>query len=227
MMTHSKIEQIFSFAQTVVFKRAGRIFPTNSLKGIMDIGFVVFEKVGCKFDIISSLYLKFYQEIVAKELAMAHVHPLDHVLVIGSGSLPATPALLAVNTKATVVSIDRDRAAVKQATKYVKAHRLARTLSIDHADGLHYPVERFNVIFVLYGVKQPELILEYLGEHCHDATRIILRTITDSQGTITDKTINLAHHFIIHDKIQTDTLGSMTSFLLQKKPAPPHHTLII
>jgi spermidine synthase len=227
MMAHSTIERIFSFAQTVVFKHAGKKFSTHSLKSIMDVGFAVFEKVGCKFDVVSSLYLKFYQEIVAKELAMAHVHPSDHVLVIGSGSLPATPALLAMNTKAAVVSIDRDRTAVKQATRYVKSHRLRRNLSIDHADGLHYPVERFDVIFVLYGVKQPNLILEYLAEHCHDATRIILRAITDSRGVITDKRINLNHLFIIRDSIQTDTLGSMTSFLLQKKPTPPHHTLII
>jgi precorrin-6B methylase 2 len=211
----------------VVFKRAGKIFPTNSLKAVMDIGFVVFEKIGCKFDIISSLYLKFYQEIVTKELAIAQVHPSDHVLVIGSGALPATPVLLAKNTKATIVSIDHDKSAVAQATHYVKTHHLGRMLSIDHADGLHYPVERFNVIFVLYGVKEPELLLQYLAEHCHDATRIILRTITDEQGMITNKKINLTDHFLIRDKIQTDTLGSMTSFLLQKKPTSLHHTVII
>lgn len=226
-MSMSMMERKLSFVQTIVFKHIGKKFPTNALKGLMDSLFVIVEKVGCKFEVVSSLYLKLYQDIVSKELAMVHVSPQNHVLVIGGGSLPATPALIAMNTKAVVVSIDHDRTAVKDATRFVKSHHLGRTLFIEYADGLHFPVERFNVIFILYGVKQPDLLLEYLAEHCHDTTRIVLRAITDEKGMITDHKISISTHFLVRDQMQTDSLGSMTSFLLQKKPVSQHHTLVI
>lgn len=226
-MSTSMMERKLSLIQTIVFKHIGKKFPTNTLKGLMDALFVIVEKVGCKFEVVSSLYLKLYQDIVSKELTMVHVSPQDHVLVIGGGSLPATPALIAMNTKATVVSIDHDRTAVADATRFVKSHHLGRTLLIEYADGLHFPVERFNVIFILYGVKQPNLLLEYLAEHCHDTTRIVLRAIADAKGMIADRTINISTHFLVRDQTRTDMLGSITSFFLQKKSVSQHHTLVI
>jgi protein-L-isoaspartate O-methyltransferase len=215
-MAMSLIERKFSFLQTIVFKHLGRKFSTNKLKGIMDIAFILFEKVGCKFEVLSSMYLQMYQDIVAKELALVPLSKDDRVLVIGSGSLPATPVLIAQHTQAKIVSIDKDLVAVKQATMYVKTHHLDHQLSIHYAQGTEFPVEGFTVIFLLYGVKLPQPLLEYLADHINTNTRVILRTITDAQGNIKVSTIDLTR-FQVKERIHTASLGSFDSFLLLKK----------
>jgi precorrin-6B methylase 2 len=216
-MSQSRLKQVFSLLQTIVFKQIGNKIPTNSLKNLMDIAFILFEKIGSKFESISSLYLRLYEDIVLKELSIARLTKDDTVLVIGSGSLPATPVLIAQNTSTKIISIDKDPAAVTAATTYVKNHHLEDKLTIVYADALTYPMERYTVIFVLYGVKHPGEFLTSLALRIHPDTRVIFRTITDAQGKIADKTINLAVHFHVKEHVHTESLGSVDSFLLTKK----------
>jgi hypothetical protein len=216
-MSTSILERLFSVLQKLIFKQIGNRMPTNALKNVMDLVFVLFEKVGCKFEVISEIYLKLYHEIVIKEIILAQISSHDRVLIIGSGSLPATPALIAQNTHAQIVSIDKDCTAVKEATRYVNIHHLEQMLTIECADGLTYPVELFTVIVVLYGVKQPAMMLSYLASHIDQNTRVVYRTITDSQGRVTDKTLDISQYFFIKERVHTETLGSFDSFLLTKK----------
>jgi len=217
LMSTSILERLFSTLQKIIFKQIGKKIPTNALKNIMDLFFMLFEKVGCKFEVISEIYLKLYQEIVTKEITMAQISDQDRVLVIGSGSLPATPAIIAQNTHAQTISIDKDCTAVKEAMQYVTAHHLEQTLSIQYANGLTYPVGEFTVIVVLYGVKQPTELFSHLADHIDQKTRVIYRTITDTHGRIKDKTLDISQHFLIKNQIHTETLGSLESFLLMKK----------
>ena len=216
-MSTSILERLFSTLQKVIFKQIGKKITTNALKNIMDLFFMFFEKVGCKFEVISEIYLKLYQEIVTKEIAMAQISDQDRVLVIGSGSLPVTPAIIAQNTHAQTISIDKDCTAVKEAMRYVTAHHLEETLSIQYANGLTYPAGEFTVIVVLYGVKQPTELFRHLADHIDQKTRVIYRTITDTQGRIKDKTLDISLHFFIKNQIHSETLGSFDSFLLMKK----------
>jgi uncharacterized membrane protein len=216
-MSTSILERLFSILQKIIFKQIGKKIPTNALKNIMDLFFMLFEKVGCKFEVISEIYLKLYQEIVIKEIIMAQISDQDRVLVIGSGSLPATPVIIAQNTHAQTISIDKDCTAVKEAMHYVTAHHLEQTLSIQYANGLTNPVDQFTVIVVLYGVKQPTELFSHLADHIDQKTRIIYRTITDTHGRIKDKTLDISQYFLIKNQTHTETLGSLDSFLLMKK----------
>lgn len=216
-MATSMLERLFSTLQILIFKQVGKKITTNALKNIMDFFFIIFEKVGCKFEVISGIYLKLYQEIVAEEAAMAQITSQDKVLVIGSGSLPATPVLIARNTQAQTTTIDKDCKAVKEASQYVKNHHLETLLSVECADGFTYPLEQFTVIVVLYGVKHPAEMLNQLASRISQNTKVIYRTITDPQGKITDKTLDLSGYFHIKDHVHTETLGSFDSFLLTKK----------
>ena len=216
-MSTSKLEGLFLVLQNLIFKQIGKKIRTNALKTIMDVFFIIFEKVGCKFDIISNIYMLLYQEIVTKEITVAQISSQDRVLVIGSGSLPATPALIVQNTHARTISIDKDCNAVKEAIQYVKNHQLDDLLSIQCADGLTYPLEQFSIILVLYGVKKPAEMLRHLANNIDRNTRVLYRTITDSHGKIMDKTIDLSEGYQIKDHIHSETLGSFDSFLLIKK----------
>lgn len=216
-MAASLLERLFTLFRVLIFEKIGRKITTNAFKNVMDLFFIVFEKVGCKFEVISNIYLKLYTEIVTKEVTMAQISSTDSVLVIGSGSLPATPVLIARGTKAKTTTIDKDCRAVKEAVQYVKNHHLEHILSIECADGFTYPLERFNVIVVLYGVKHPAELLNQLARRITYDTKVIYRTITDTQGQIKDKTLDLSAYFSIKDHVHTETLGSFDSFLLTKK----------
>ena len=216
-MSTSKLEGLFLVLQNLIFKQIGKKIRTNALKTIMDVFFIIFEKVGCKFDIISNIYMLLYQEIVTKEITVAQISSQDRVLVIGSGSLPATPALIVQNTHARTISIDKDCNAVKEAIQYVKNHQLDDLLSIQCADGLTYPLEQFSIILVLYGVKKPAEMLRHLANSIDRNTRVLYRTITDSHGKIMDKTIDLSEGYQIKDHVHSEAFGSFDSFLLIKK----------
>jgi 2-polyprenyl-3-methyl-5-hydroxy-6-metoxy-1,4-benzoquinol methylase len=211
------LEQLFFFLQNLVFKQIGGKIRTNDLKSIMDFVFILVEKIGCKFEVISEIYLKLYEDIVTKEITLAQISQKDRILVIGSGSLPVTPTLIVRNTHAQTVSIDIDPHAVKQAIHYVNSQNLEQLLKIEYADGFTYPIEQFNVIIVLYGVKHPAEMLRNLADRIDQNTKVIYRTITDTKGKILDKTLDLSQYFIIKEQVHTETLGSFDSFLIMKK----------
>jgi precorrin-6B methylase 2 len=211
------IEKLLSWTQNILFENIGTKFHTNSLKNLMDRLFIFYEKISNKFSIISNNYLKMYQEIVEKEIKMANISSNDTVLIIGCGSLPATSILIAMKTNAKIVSIDKDHGAIKEASQYVKNIGFQKQIKFEQANGLYYPIRKFSVILVLYGVKQIKEILKYLVNNMNDKTRIIFRTITDENGKALGGKIDLSSTFLIKDKSRSRTIGPVDSFLLMKK----------
>jgi len=142
-MSKRVIERFFSFAKRMFFDEISTKFHPGSAKKFMDL----------------SNYLKMYQELVDKETEMANISSKDLILVIGCGSLPITAVLISMKTKAHVIAIDRDHKAVKDAIKYIKRLHLEGYIEIEHADGLFYPLNKFDAIFLLYGVTRQEELL--------------------------------------------------------------------
>jgi precorrin-6B methylase 2 len=163
------------------------------------------------------MYIKMYQEILTQEISLAQVSEHDKVLVIGSGSLPVTPTLIVRNTHAQTVAIDKDPIAVKDATQFVRSQKLEQLLKIEYANALTYPLEQFNIIFVLYGINHPAAMLQYLASHIDKNTKVIFRAITDTHGNILDRTLDLSRYFDIKNQIRTEGIGTIDSFLLMKK----------
>jgi precorrin-6B methylase 2 len=217
-MTNRPLRWVLSSLQTIAFEYIGSIVQTNAFKGFMDILFIVLEKVGSKFQVISALYLDLYRDIVSKESALLKLTKNEKVLVIGGGSLPATPMLIAMSTGARIDLIDKDPEAVATSQQFIRTYHLEDKLKVINANGLQYPLASYNVIIILYGVKQPEKVLEYIASQATEKTRIILRVITDDQGNIGDKTLDITKQFIIKGRVRSTTLGSFESLMLQKKP---------
>ena len=122
-----------------------------------------------------------------------------------------------MKTKARIVSIDKDLKAISRASKFIKTLDLQNVIKLEHADALYFPVENFDVIFVLYGVRQQKEILNYLSNNMNDRARIVFRTTTDSRGRIQGGRIDLSNLFEIKNHIKSETLGQTDSFLLYKK----------
>ena len=211
------IERFLSFSRRMFFKEISAKFRPGSAKKLMDISYIIFEKVAHKFDIISTNYLKMYRELVEKEVKMADISSDDLVIVIGCGSLPATSVLIAMETEAHVVSIDTDGRAVEDAYKFVRNLHLEDRIKVEHADGLFYPLKEFDVIFLLYGVKRQEEIFKSLADSMKNNARIIFRTVIGIQDETMKSSIDLSKWFLIKDTAKSDTLSPAGSYLLFKK----------
>lgn len=210
-------EGIFSLFNYIFYQQIGMKFRTDALKFFWDFFFVVLEKAGLQFDVISSNYMKLYEDIVEKEVGMAQIKSTDAVLVIGCGSLPATTALIALKTHAALTTIDIDKKAVDEAKNFFKKFDLKRHIIVEHANGLGYPLKPFDVIVVLYGVQQQNELLRYLAENMNESSKIIFRTVCDAEGQLCNKSIDVSEFFVVKDHVGSEYLGSVDSLLLMKK----------
>ena len=183
----------------------------------MDFLYAIFEKVATKFDIISSNYLNMYQELVDKELEMVGISQNDHVIIIGCGSLPITAILVATKTNAQVTAIDNDNFAVKEANKYIRKHHLEDKVKIEQADGESYPLKRFDVVYLSYGMKNKENIFKIITNNTKKNSRIIFRTVIGSQQENKKHTNELSKWFFVKDSIKSKTLPPAGSYLLLRK----------
>lgn len=216
-MSRTINERLFYFIQRLFFEDIGPKFHVGTFKNLMDILFVIFEKLCRNFDVISEFYLDIYKEIVEKEIKLAKISSKDDVLVIGCGSLPATSVLISMKTNSYVIAIDNDLKATEDAIFYVKEHNLEGRIKIECADGLLCPVRKFDVILVMYGVKRQKEIFENLAKNMKDNARIIFRTAIDSKGRLTGEKIELSDYFMVKGCVRSTSLGLVDSFLLFKK----------
>jgi precorrin-6B methylase 2 len=182
----------------------------------MDLLFVLFEKTAQRFDFLISYYLDIYDEMLENEIKLSNITSKDSVLVIGGGSLPVTPLLIAMKTNANVVSIDIDQKAVVISSKFIDNLGLKDKIMLEHNDGLFYPIEKFDAIFVVYGVKKEKEILNYLSNNMSPTTRIIFRTTPNVLNNKKNQ-MDLSSIFEVKNHAQSESLGYVDSLLLCKK----------
>ena len=122
-----------------------------------------------------------------------------------------------METKAHVTAIDKDDIAVKEAIKYIRNHHLDDKVKIEHADGEFYPLNRFDVIYLSYGMKNRGNIFKVIANNTKKNSRIIFRTVIDSQNGNKKHTTELSKWFLVKDSIKSETLPPAASYLLLKK----------
>lgn len=216
-MGKNLIEQFLSFTRFIFFDVFSPNFNAAYFKNIMDFSYIIFEKIAYSFEILSSNYLKLYEEIVEKEIKMVKIPQLSNILIIGCGSLPVTPLLIGIKTYSNIVAIDYDKKAIQKATIFIKKYNLKSNIIIEYADGLRYTVKNFDIIFVLYGIKKQKEMLIYLSKNIENNTQIIFRTNHDTLEKKLGGTKFLSNLFEIKDFFNSDNIFTSTSYLLIKK----------
>jgi precorrin-6B methylase 2 len=211
------MERFFLFIQRLFFVEIGNKLRPGSLKGLVDLLFVMSEKLGHHFDIVSNNYVDLYADVVKKEIELAKISPEDKILVIGAGSIPSTSIILAKETDAQIKSIDKDEQAAKKASQFIKKIKLQDKITIKSGNGINYPIKDYNVIFILYGVKQKSELLEYLSKNINNNTRVVYRETNDMENKINNEKIDLSKLFKIENTVVTKSFGTMNSYLLLKK----------
>jgi len=210
-------KKLLRFAQKLFFEELGGKFDAKSSKRLMDFLYVIFEKICINFEFISFYYFKLYEELIEKEIKMSNISKYDKVLVIGSGSLPTTSILIYNKTKSNITGVDIDPIAIKKSSLYLEKISLKDKINLVLADGLTYPVNHYDVIFVLYGIGKNNEILEYIKNNMKESVRIIFRTSIPDEIELKKDTNMLSKWFNVKDHIISKTLFPVGSYLLLKK----------
>jgi precorrin-6B methylase 2 len=217
-MKDDKKSWLFSFASGIFYDRISPKFRTGSFKNFMDYAYVIFEKIVVHFETFYMSYINVYQELVEKEVKASDISSDDSILIIGSGSIPATSILVSKNSSSkNIVSIDYDEGAVKNSISFIKFSSFDKNLKFEHADGLKYPVGSFDVIFVLYGIRKQDEMLNYISENMRNSSRVIFRTTNDSLVKFLGGKDFLEKYFKIQHTIISEKFSDTISFLLKKK----------
>ncbi len=183
-MANKITEKLFNFAQKVFFEEVGAKFSPGTFRNMMNYLYVIFEKTAYQFDFSSEYYLRFYKELVENEIDLAKIISKDQILVIGCGSIPATSIIIAKKTNAHVTSIDIDPRAIKNASILINKLKLENKMTLEFADGHNYLIKKFDVVFVLYGVKNHGDLLYSVGNEMKDNARIIFRSVLEDNKKI-------------------------------------------
>jgi len=210
-------KKFLSFAQRIFFEELGGKFDAKDFKKIMDFLYVIFEKICIKFKTISLYYMQLYHELIDKEIKMANISRSDKVLVIGCGSLPTTSVLIFNKSGSDVTGIDIDPLAIKNASEYLERIDLKDNIKLELADGITYPIDKYDVIFLLYGIRKHQDILQLIAKNMKESSRVVFRTSISDEVELKNDTKMLSKWFDVKSHIVSKTLFPVGSYLLLKQ----------
>lgn len=201
-MKHNKSKSIRS--STVI---------TNWRRTVSCYEFSFLEFLATKISFFYRLLTSWRKPIFLKEIKMAKVSSKDKVLHIGCGLLPSASISIAEETNAKVVGIDNNNKALKFAQQFVDKSGLSDLIKIEYGDGVEYPVQDFDVIFIAINVWPIDTVLKHLLSQIKKDTRIICKGM---KNDITD----LLEKEGLHDMFSVNSVSEhpkTQSFLLTKK----------
>jgi len=138
-------------------------------------GFIrILEKVLSHSRLGIRIYKKPYEKIVRNEVALAKIKATDTVCLVGAGSIPFTAIWLVHLSGASVIAVDNDKKAVKNAKRVVRKLGLETSVSIRLQDG-QTPLGTKVDVYLLAMQAQPlDAIILSIKEENPDA-RIVAR----------------------------------------------------
>ncbi len=217
-MNKKEKNSLFEYASSFFYDELSPKFRRSSFKNIMDYAYIIFEKIAINFEFLRLGYINIYKELVKKEVNNVNIKPKNSVLVIGCGSIPTTTLLIfKYSNSKRIVSIDRDSKAIKNSLNLIKKSDLYDNLQFEQADGINYPIEDFDFIFVLYGIKKQKKLLEYISKNMGKDSRILFRTTNAFFIKSLGGKDFLSTLFNIEKSIIADRFDETISFVLKKK----------
>jgi len=189
----------------------------HKTKGLVDIGFIIAEKIIINLEKLHFIYFNFYEEMTNKEILMADIKEDEKVLHIGCGPVPATCILISKNTDANVVGIDKNMHSVKQARKCVDKYNQSDKIKIIHSSLKGFILNDFNLIIISQGIKPYNKSIIYIAENMNKDAQIIFRTSSVDKKEIAKIDRFLKKIFEIEKRVNHEEHGLLTSLLLTKK----------
>ena len=162
-----------------------RKFTVNVVKKISNLFWEVADDWSNKSERISAYYDRTIGGDYEREYNLCSIPPDSRVLHIGCGAYPLTEMTLAHEPQVrSVVGIDHTPVTVDRARKVIRRRNLAGKISIEHGDGIDYPVENFDVIIASSCSFPKVLILNHLLSTAKRGSKIIVRELDIGAGEI-------------------------------------------
>jgi len=130
-----------------------------------------------KSDVAARLYDNTIGGEYQKEYHHCGVATAINILHIGSGAYPLTEIVLSTVSNGHVVGIDKNPTTVTKALRVIQRRHLTDRISIQHGDGLTYPVAAFDTVIVSSCSIPKIKILEHLAQTTKARTHIIVREV--------------------------------------------------
>lgn len=159
----------------------------NLIRKILDFEWRFIESLSLKISFLDRYIIKLRKKITLEECKMAEISSSDRVLVIGCGPHPTTALLIVNKTQAQVVGIDKKINAVKLASSYIQKNNLENKIYIYYADGIDYPIDNFDVIFIAANVWPIKQLINNIFSKINNDVKIICR---DFREDITNMVTN-------------------------------------
>ena len=120
-----------------------------------------------------------------KECETCGLSSNSKVLHIGCGAYPLTEMMLITHARVrTVVGIDRNPITVRRAREVIRRRKLEGKITIEHGDGINFPVEDFDVIIASSCSLPKKEILQHLFSTAKPKCRVIVRELDIAAGEI-------------------------------------------
>lgn len=148
---------------------------TNWRRKITSYEYSFLEFLALRNNFFYKLLMKWRKPVFLKEIKMAMITPKDNILLIGGGFLPSESIIITETTNAKVVTIDNNPRACKHANAFLKKRGLSDKIIVKHGDGVNFPVEKFNVVFIAISVWPINSVFKNLTIKLRENARIMCK----------------------------------------------------
>jgi 2-polyprenyl-3-methyl-5-hydroxy-6-metoxy-1,4-benzoquinol methylase len=137
----------------------------------------VVDTVSYKNPKIARLYARSIEKEYQTEYKSFGVTADNKILHIGCGPYPLTEMTLTQQFGAHVVGIDKNPHVIKMAQDLIKRKHLSKQITIEHGNGVDYPVKDFDMIIISSCAIPKKDILENIFHHAKKDCIIIIREL--------------------------------------------------
>jgi ubiquinone/menaquinone biosynthesis C-methylase UbiE len=150
-------------------------FPTNWKRFLSSLIFTLLEIFATQMNLFDSLLTKWRKPVLSHEIQMLNIIPSEKVLHLGCGAFPSATIFIAKEKKTHVVGIDNNYIVMKLARSCVKKKNLLDLVTIEYGDGINYPVQDFDIIYIAINVWPIDKVLFHLAQTMKPTARILCK----------------------------------------------------
>jgi 2-polyprenyl-3-methyl-5-hydroxy-6-metoxy-1,4-benzoquinol methylase len=146
------------------------------IKKLTNFFWIIIDTMSYRSKKIALLYNKSISKEYLSEYSSLGIKKENKILHIGCGPYPLTEISLAQQFGAQIVGIDKNQRIIKMAKKIIKEHSLENLITIEHGNGIDYPMDNYDMIIISSCAFPKKKILENI---IHTAKKNCIITIRE------------------------------------------------
>jgi SAM-dependent methyltransferase len=188
-------------------------FLTNSHRVLSCYWYLFLELLAVKTRFFNRILSGWRRPYYVNAVRISDVKSTDKVLFIGSGIFPSQCITIAEESGANVTGIDNSKKAIDLSIKYLDKVGLSDKIRIEYADGVNYPVQDFDVVFIAVNVWPINGISNHLAKNLKKGAKVLCKSYENDIPMILSRE-KLDGVFEVKEKLENPVTQS---YLLIKK----------